>query len=332
MDDIFTMQEEVAKNVAEGLQVIITKEEEKKIEKKPTENTEAYELWLKAKTYYDRTTKVDFERSLSLNETAVSLDPKFISAHVNIANTALEYHRIYSRDRTLLEKAERHIAEVIALEGESARVNYLRSRLFAERGDLETSLRYAVVATELDPEFGAGFDSLGSTYQALGNMVEAARAWKLHADLRDSDPQAHFNYLIMLHEIGDDERLNEEVARARPVFERHIRLTPDDVTARVNYLHVLLFAGYTTEAIVGAQEIEQIESIDGIALYNLCCFYLRVGEGHRAFPLLRSAIERGYSNIQTLRRDPDIDPLRGTPEFETLMKELEEKIAQEKHG
>ena len=75
MDDIFDIQETVAKKVVDGLNIILTKEEERKIEKKPTENAEAYELYLKGLEYHSRFTRADFDRSLGLYESAVSLDP-----------------------------------------------------------------------------------------------------------------------------------------------------------------------------------------------------------------------------------------------------------------
>lgn len=45
--------------------------------------------------------------------------------------------------------------------------------------------------------------------------------------------------------------------------------------------------------------------------------------------MLRRSVDKGYKNIDDFRRDPSLDPLRGTPEFEELMKELEQKIVQE---
>ncbi|MEP7235873.1 MAG: TIR domain-containing protein, partial [Ignavibacteriota bacterium] len=57
MDDIFDIQEQVASNVLKGLKIHLTKDEKVKIEKKPTENPEAYELFLKGGEYFERQTK-----------------------------------------------------------------------------------------------------------------------------------------------------------------------------------------------------------------------------------------------------------------------------------
>ena len=80
------------------------------------------------------------------------------------------------------------------------------------------------------------------------------------------------------------------------------------------------------------QKLEKTDGLGGVGLYNLACLYMHEGERERALSVLRKSIERGYHDIEGLRRDPDLDPLRGTPEFEELVKELEEKIVTENNG
>ncbi|MEP7235572.1 MAG: hypothetical protein ABI778_09775 [Ignavibacteriota bacterium] len=48
-----------------------------------------------------------------------------------------------------------------------------------------------------------------------------------------------------------------------------------------------------------------------------------------AWSIFAAPLRKGYRNIENFRRDPDLDPLRGTPEFEELVKELEEKVAKD---
>src|ERR1700733_6051005 len=68
MDDIFDIQEKCAAKVLDGLKLHLTKEEQEKVKKKPTENAEAYELYLKGLEYGNRRTKSDYERALALFE------------------------------------------------------------------------------------------------------------------------------------------------------------------------------------------------------------------------------------------------------------------------
>ena len=72
-----------------------------------------------------------------------------------------------------------------------------------------------------------------------------------------------------------------------------------------------------------AGKLEVSESLDGAALYNLACLYLKEGDSARGLRTLRKSIERGYREIEIVSRDPDLDPLRGLPEFEELLHQLE---------
>ena len=332
MEDIFDIQETVAKNVVEGLNVILTKDEEKKLEEKPTENAEAYELFLKGNEYYCRYTRSDLERALGLFEESVRLDPEFAAAHIAIANTSLAYYRAYSRDSQLLTHAGEHIELAARVLGESARIYQIRSFLARNLGNINDSLHLALRSVELDPENAGGYDALGFAYHSLGRLEEAANARERNVQLQENDRSSLFNYLVALNELGATSRLTAAATKALPIYERYLRLTPDDLNARVQYAMVLGMAGEHKRSLTEANRLEVTEGLDGVALYNLACIYLKESDHASGIRTLRKSIERGIRNIDDFRRDPDLAPLRGTPELEELMKELEEKIAQEKNG
>lgn len=332
MEDIFDIQETVAKKVVEGLQIILTKEEEKKIDKKPTENAEAYELYLKGQEYYFRNTRSDFERALRLYEEALRLDPNFTFAHIAIANTSLSYYRAYSRDSVWLTKAAEHIASAESVLGNSKELYWVRSTLAINQVHYEEALLLAKKAVELDPEYAIAYNALGVAYQALGLPEEAADAGKRYVQLQENSHSAHFHYLISLNELGDSGRLAEAALKSLPLFERYLRLTPDDLHAQVEYANILQILGEHERALSEAQKIEKMEGLDGNAHYNLACLYLHEGDTESGLRSLRKSVERGFRNIETFRRDPDLDSLRGKVEFEELIKELEAKIAANNNG
>jgi tetratricopeptide (TPR) repeat protein len=332
MEDIFDIQETVARNVVEGLDVILTKDEEKKLEEKPTENAEAYELYLKGHEYFTRHTRSDFERALGLLEESVRLDPGFAFAHIRIANTSLAYYRLYSRDSQLLTRASEHIESAAKILGESARIYWIRSILALRLGNSEEALQLALRSVELDPEFAQGYDALGHAYQSLGRLEETVGAWERPVQLRENDRNTHFTYLIALSDLGATSRLVTAAGKALPIYERYLRLTPDDLNARVQYATILGWAGEHDRSLTEARGLELTEGLDGFALYNLSCLYLHEGDPTSGIRTLHKSVERGFRNIELFRHDPDLASLRDTPEFEELVRELEEKIAKETNG
>ncbi len=323
MEDIFDIQETVAKKVVEGLAVILTPEEEQKLDKKPTENAEAYEMWLKGREYFNRQTKSDFERALSLFESAAHLDPSFASAYTAIANTCQGIYRLYGGSPNLLDRASEAAKKVRELEGETAQYYFVISGIAFSRSDAQEAIAYARRAVETDPKYAWGYDALGFVYEALGMKEESVNAREEYVRLMENERNAHFNLLVSLHELGDKERIRLAAERATPVFERYIRLNPDDYTARVNLANIHFYSGNPSSAIAAADELSAIETLDGLALYNLACLYLTCNAPDRGMEHLRGAVAKGFRAVEHFRRDHDLDPLRGTPEFEELMKELE---------
>ena len=323
MQDIFDIQETVALKVTSGLNIILTSEESRNVAKKLTENPEAYELYLKGSEYFTRHTRADYEHAIGLFEEAARLDPEFAYAHISVAHTTLEYFRQFSRDQKLLEKADEYINRVEPILGESKEIFWIKSALALACGNYQESLDFALRSVELDPNYPSAYNTLCNAYQALGRFEEAAEASKRQLQLAENDRAGWFNYLVSLMELGDGARLVAAARDALPVFERYLRLTPDDVIARVSYANILSWAREKEHAISEAKILEGMEGLDARALYNLACLYLREEELSSGIQALRKSVEKGFRNLEDFLRDPDLDPLRGEPEFKELMKVLE---------
>jgi adenylate cyclase len=333
MDDIFDIQEQVAQKVLNGLKVHLATEEERIVTVRPTQNAEAYALWLKGREHFNHQTKIDFERALTLFGEAVKLDPLFARAHAHMANALAAMYRLYSRNTEWLDRAEQAAAKVLELEGESARYAWVMSRITLLRGDAEAALNYARRSIEIDPDYALGFDAFGLACKKLGDHEGRIWACREYVRLREDEPSPYWSLLIALGELGDEEKHREELRstaeRALPIFERQTRLNPDDYNVSVQYANVLQMAGRVEEALQHADTLSRLETLDASSCYNLACMYLRANDRARGLAMFRRTVEKGYVEIELFRHDPDLDPLRGTPEFETLLKELEERIARE---
>ncbi len=331
MLDIFDIQEMVAKNVVEGLKIILTPEEEQKIEDKITENAEAFELFLKASEYFSRHTKPDYERSRSLLEEAVLLDPKFVKAYANLAIVANQIYAFYDRDPHVLDLASKALEAVKNIEGETWSYYHGLSSIALLRTEFEEAIRFARKAIELNPNGKLAYDALAKGLNEVGEYEEGTWAFEQAVRLNDKELTAHFNLLTNLQEKADTQRLNSAAEKAIPIYERHLRLNPDDYNTYVQLATIWAMIGSTQQALIAASRIPKIELLDGQTLYNLACLYMLCDDPRQAMHCLRQSFAKGFNAIHIFRSDPDLATLRGTPEFEELMKELEEKIAEEKN-
>jgi len=106
MQDVFEVQDEIARNIAEALRITLSPQEQAALAAKPTENLQAYDLYLRGKNYARRMTQQDLGFALQMFENAVGLDPNFALAYAAIANVCAQTHYNYGRDPIWLRRAE----------------------------------------------------------------------------------------------------------------------------------------------------------------------------------------------------------------------------------
>ena len=100
MKDVFEVQDEMARKIAEALRVTLSPEELEAMAVKPTENLQAYDLYLRGKSYARRQTRQDLEFALQMFENGVAIDPSFALAYAASANACAMFY-YYSRDQSM---------------------------------------------------------------------------------------------------------------------------------------------------------------------------------------------------------------------------------------
>src|SRR5882672_6220116 len=115
MKDVFEIQDEMARKIAEALRVTLSPQELEALAAKPTENLQAYDLYLRGKRYARRQTRQDIEFALQMFENAVAMDPSFALAYAACANACAMYYSTFSRDQVWVERAREASGRAVAL-------------------------------------------------------------------------------------------------------------------------------------------------------------------------------------------------------------------------
>src|SRR5216117_831407 len=105
MKDVFEVQDEIAQKIAAALRIQLSPQEQEALAAKPTDNLQAYDLYLRGKSYARRWTRQDLEFARQMFENAVSLDGNFALAYAATANVCALQHYLYGRDPVWLERA-----------------------------------------------------------------------------------------------------------------------------------------------------------------------------------------------------------------------------------
>ena len=263
-DDIFTIQDDIASNVARELKVVLSPFEIEQIEKRPTENLEAYNLYLRGRYYWQMQTNSSFDRATEYFEQALQQDPDFALAYTGIG---LVYHqRTFHGNRPPNEaypKIREYVEKALAFDKDLAEAHVLLgniNRLY--EWDWKAAERNYKKALDLNP-------NLADTHMYYAYLLafteRFAEAIESAEKAQDLDPisswiNAHVGFIYLLD--GQYDRTIEE-------SKMTLALDPDSWIAH----HILgsAFAGkfMNDEAIVEFEKAVEISGGNSFALATL---------------------------------------------------------------
>ncbi|HTS01796.1 MAG TPA: protein kinase, partial [Thermoanaerobaculia bacterium] len=233
MEDVFELQDEIARKIAEALRVTLSPQEEAALASKPTENLQAYDLYLRGKSYARRLTRQDNEFALQMFENAVALDPGFALAHAAIANVCAQTHYSYGRDPVWLERARAASRKAVALRPELPEPGVAHAwSLYADGryDDAEQAVRQAI---ERKSDCEGAYYLLGRTLFAAGRYQELADVAERAMEAGGQDYNIFVPIQNALGALGKTEAQKSVRQRSIQALENHIRSVPEDARARV---------------------------------------------------------------------------------------------------
>ena len=337
MDDIFDIQEKVAEKVVEGLKVHLASDEKKKLAERGTENAEAYELFLKGREYFARQTKEGLQLATQLLSEAIALDPAYAHAYSGKANALAFLYRGYTRDPSLLEEGLRLITEARRLKSDLWAAYYPLSIILMLQGKLDEAGAAAQEYIRNAPEDDNSYFALGFFYSETGQEAKAITPYEEALKRKPGNLVALFNLVVDCNGAKEDandrsfaEKQKHWAEIAIPLFEKRLKLFPDEEDNRVKHAVLLHFAGRDDEARAAARKLEDLR--DGTALYNTACLQCLLKDYSGGILTFRKAIEAGLRNMQAIKsflddEDDGIGILKGTPEWEAV-RELVEKLSE----
>ena len=115
MADVFELQDEIAHKIAEALRITLTPQEQEALAAKPTENLQAYDLFLRGSSYARRLMRQDMEFALQMFEHAVAQDPTFALAYAAMANVCAILYVNFGSEPSWLERVRTTSAKAVSL-------------------------------------------------------------------------------------------------------------------------------------------------------------------------------------------------------------------------
>ena len=185
--DIFNVEGEVAKRIADALRATLSPQEKVRVETKPTDNTDAYVLYLQGREYQTRPDNFlqDFRTAAQLFEQAIALDPNFALAHARLSAATSQIYHWFEPTEARKQKARAEAIEALRLQPDLGEAHAaLGLYLYYEEADYEGALREFGLAARALPNDGDVGLYIAAVQRRQGHWAEAIAAYK-HAEAID---------------------------------------------------------------------------------------------------------------------------------------------------
>jgi serine/threonine protein kinase/Tfp pilus assembly protein PilF len=321
MKDVFEVQDEMARKIAEALRVTLSPQELEALADKPTENPQAYDLYLRGKRYARRLTRQDVEFALQMFENAVSLDPSFALAYAACANACAMYYSLFSRDAVWIERAREASGRAVALRWDLPETHLSQAWVLYAAGLYDEAVRMVKKAIERKHDCDGAYYLYCRALFAAGRYQEVMDLAEAAIESSGEDYNVYVPIRNCLGAMGNEKAKLKVNDRFCLALERHLKQVPEDARARIllggNYAEL----GRTDDALRELNLAVTLRANEASILYNAACVYCLLNKKTEAMDSLRRAWEAGSKDAVWTRRDPDLALLHGEPEFERLYPE-----------
>ena len=318
MQDIFELQDEIARKIAEALRVTLSPQEQADLAAKPTENLQAYDLYLRGRSYARREARQDLEVAREMYETAGTLDPQFALAYAALANVcALHYYR-YGHGKIWMERAKAATERATALQPNLPEADIARGWVAYADGHYDEAVGLARGALARKPDCEGGYYMLGRALFSMGRFHEVMEIADTAVQMAGEDYNIYTPIINALGALGKSDLLRHWRQRRLQVLETHLRKVPEDVRARVALSNDYASLDRLDDAMREVNLAVSFRPDDASVLYNAACSLCLMKKKPEALEALRKAREAGFGDADWARRDPDLALIHGDPEFERL--------------
>jgi len=349
--DLVSLQSEIAHDVSNKLRQKLTGADEQQVTKTYTENTEAYQLYLRGRYHWNKRTPQGLQKSIEYFNQAVAVDPAYALAYAGLADSyallpfyadtesaeafpkakaaatkALEIDDLLAEAHTTLAHvrmwyewdwsgAERGFKRAIELNSNYPTAHYWYSLHLSFREQHQEALTEIRRAYELDP-FSLSINlDMGVVYFNARQYDEAIKQFYKTLEMNPDFFHAH----LFLADAYEQKGMYEEAATA---FEKVITLSGGSVEMAAG-----LRNGYKASGERGYFQ-EKLKLLEGRwrrekeGAYRIAEVHASLGEQDRALEWLEKVYERRDMSLVNLRVTPKFDVLRSDPRFQDLLRRV----------
>ncbi|MBS1797056.1 MAG: protein kinase [Acidobacteria bacterium] len=344
--DVLELEDTISERVARSLLPQLTGEEERRLDKRGTNDPQAYEAYLRGRYFWNQFVPDAFPKAIESFQKAVELDPDYALAYVGIADfynwaciyglfpTVVSIPKVYEAATRALElddslgeayaalglyyssiaeyeTSENYYRRAIELNPSYSLAHEWYASSLTGRGLFEEGLQEIRLAEQLDPfSMRAKTLTAWTFYQAHQYELAAAKAREI-IELDPNFPQGYLQLGNALQQLGNFE---ESLALCR----RALEMMPGAPLPLYELCFALVAVGQLDEARALVRRLEEEAAERYVGTYFLALSNLAIGETDKTFYYLRKAIDEKNHWLLWLGTEPKLDAIRSDPRFDEL--------------
>jgi DNA-binding winged helix-turn-helix (wHTH) protein/TolB-like protein/Flp pilus assembly protein TadD len=347
--DIFTVEDRISEQVARALIPTLTGEQRQQLSKHYTEDTAAYQSYIKGRYYWNKRTADDLRKSVSYFEDAIIEDPNYALAYAGLADA---YSTLGVLDdlapNEIMPKARSAALKALELDDDLAEAHaslgYVKHRYEWDWAGAEREFRRAI---ELKPGYATAHQWFGWYLVSLGKTDEAVSEFSRAQEL---DPLSLYTNLTM----GAPYFFSRQYERAAEQYRKVVEMNPDfwlahfwlsrayeaegrydeslaelqkvlkntggNTTEIADRGYVYAASGRAAEARAALAELQQVSQRRYVSPYGIAEDYAGLGRDDEAFEWMGKALKVRDNTLVLVGVDPRLDPLRSDARFAQLVK------------
>jgi TolB-like protein/lipoprotein NlpI len=351
LTDLFTVESEVAKTIADTLQAKLTGSELSAMSIRPTQDPVAQDLLVQGRHFLALRRDDNLPRAIEFFHQAIARDPNYAAAYAGLSEAlillprytgaypsetrpqsrvaalkALELNPNLAEAHNVLAKiamdydvdfaeATREFKRAIELNPNYAGAHHWFSGTLESQGQFAEAIAESKLGTELDPFSAVNLVDQGRIYGSARRFPEAKASFEKALAIDPAFSYAYWHYGEMLQVSGDLKGAAAEYAKARTASN-----TPEPIALSGQLAAMMGRPEEARQALTVLDELEKHRYVD---VFWRALLYLSLGEKEQAL----QSLEQSYANgegyeIGLIRVDPMLDSLRAEPRFQALVKKV----------
>jgi serine/threonine protein kinase/Tfp pilus assembly protein PilF len=351
ISDLVSMQRAISEKISDELRTRLTGEQKKVISKQFSVNPEAYQLYLKGRFFWNKRGEEDIKKAIELFNQAISKDPSYALAYVGLADCYVVKSSPFSRE-VRLKKGTAAANKALELEPTLAEAYVSLGAAKELDWDWKGAEKLYRKAIEINPNYPTAHQWLSEILVQSGRTEEGLNESRMALEL---DPLSTIMNVSLAANLYFARKFDEAIAQCRKTIE----LDPDSFMPRERLIQALLSKKEFTEAfseyeklikIYGVYEEERagIEAVKQEYLtmgeegfwkkkleldldnfkkgygtyYNIAINYSMLRDNNSAFLCLEKSVQARELQLDELKVDPRMDPLRSDPRFNDYLRRV----------